>query len=425
MSVLIVLLLEVSPVIITEVMSNVRGSETGAGSPGDRNEYVEIYNISSDTVDLAEYWITDFDANDALCCWSDSSLLIKNPGITINSTYLYPGHYGVILDSEYTDLDTNGGYVQPYTFPESTLILTTQNTTIGNGLTGNDPIMLYSQTAPCSTTFGTPFDSFDYFPYDPGDGISWERIDLDLPDTVSNWHTCMDSSGGTPGRANSTINAFDLALAYESIGFQPAVLEAGDDVRFIVPVKNIGLHETDAYALQIYDDANKDSILSNNELLVELAGIIICAAESTIFSYDYQHPDQGMHIMGFQVDFPNDRDLSNNLVLKELRVIGRVGQLALSPAIFTPNNDGIEDRLQIDFRLPDQGGSLDLAVFDSRGRLLEFLCRNDYCADMKGSLYWDGRVAGKEMPTGMYIIYLEYRLQNSVTKAKKTAVLAR
>ncbi|MGB3339907.1 MAG: gliding motility-associated C-terminal domain-containing protein [bacterium] len=412
-----------SPIIITEVMSNVKGSEQTCG---DRNEYVEIYNHSPDTIDLAGFMIYDFDVNsDEVCVWDDDVILLKYPGIRIHSTRIYPYSYAVILDREYTSNDTTGGNVQPYDFPDSTLILTTDDTTIGDGLQTADPLIIFSITSACTTSFGTPFDSLDYFPSDPGDGLSWERIELSLPDTAPNWHICIDSAGGTPGQENSTTNAFDLAITSESIIFQPAVLKTGDDVRLEIQVKNFGLRETDDYILAIYDDQNRDSILHIDEMVAQLNGVIIYPTDSTRLTYTYEHPVQGIHIIGFRVDFPDDRDLTNNLVLKELRVVGEIGELALSPAIFTPNNDGVGDKLQIDYRLPDAGGSLDLAIFDSRGKLVHFLCRDNHCQQAIGSMFWDGKVADKESPTGLYIIYLEYRFQNRVTKAKKTAILAR
>jgi len=412
-----------SSLIITEVMSNVKGSEQTCG---DRNEYIEIYNLSSDTIDLSEFMIYDFDVNpDEVYPWDDDAILLNHPGIRIHSTFIYPYSYAVILDREYTSNDTTGGNVQPYDFPDSTLILTTDDTTIGDGLQTADPLIIFSVSGACTTSFGTPFDSLDYFPSDPGDGISWERIELSLPDTAPNWHVCIDSAGCTPGRENSTTNAYDIAITSESIIFQPAVLKTGDNVRFDIQVKNFGLRETDDYTLEIYDDQSRDSILDINEMIAQLAGILISPADSARLTYIYEHPAQGMHIIGFRVDFPGDRDLSNNLVLKQLRVTGEVGELALSPDIFTPNNDGVGDLLQIDYRLPDAGGSLDLAIFDSRGKLVHFLCRDDYCQQSLGSMYWDGKAADKESPTGLYVIYLEYRYQNRVTKAKKTTILAR
>lgn len=412
-----------SPVIITEVMSNVKGSEQTCG---DRNEYIEIYNLSSDTFDLSGFFVFDFDViADDICPWEDDAILLKYPTLRIQSTQIYPNSYAVILDREYTSIDTIGGNVQPYDFPDSTLILTTDDTSIGDGIQTTDPILIYSVIAACTTSFGTPFDSLDNFPYDPGDGISWERMDLSLPDAVSNWHVCIDSGGGTPGQENSVANAFDLAITSQSIIFVPAVLKTGDDVQIEVWVKNIGLRETEDYIMEIYNDKNQDSILNSEEIIVQAIGTMVHPGESIPFIYTYEQPVQGSHLLGFRVDFPGDRDLTNNLVFKELKVVGEIGELVLSPAIFTPNNDGIGDQLQIDYRLPVAGGSLDLAIFNSRGKVLQFLRRDEYCPQSNGTVYWDGKVADDQAATGFYIIYLEYRYQNRITKAKKAAILAR
>ena len=412
-----------SPIIITEVMSNVRGSEQTCG---DRNEYVEIYNLSSDTIDLSDYLLYDFDVSpDEIYPWEVDAILVKYPGLRIHSTLLYPHSYGLVLDREYTSQDTTGGNVQPYDFPDSTLILTTDDTTIGNGLQTSDPLIIFSVLHACTTSFGTPYDTLDYFPSDPDDGISWERIELSLPDTVTNWHVCIDSTGCTPGSENSTTNAFDLAIESHSIAFTPAVLKTGEDVRIEVRIKNYGLRETDDYSLVVFDDQNNDSILNSDELIAQISGLLVFASDSVSIGYTYEHPEQGVHMLGFQVNFQGDRDLTNNVAFKELRVVGEISELALCPAIFTPNNDGFEDNLQIDYRLPDAGGLLNIAVFDSRGKLVRFLCKKEYCALVSGTMYWNGKVNERKLPTGMYIVYLEYCYQNKVTKAKKTAILAR
>ena len=425
MLVLLFLLVD-SPVIITEVMSNVKGSESGSGSPGDRNEFVEIYNLSSDTIDLVNYLIYDFDVNaDEIYPWEDDSILINYPDLRINSTLIYPCSYALILDREYTSSDTTGGNVQPYNIPDSTLILTTDDTTIGNGLQSSDPLIMYSIADACTTSFGTPYDTLDDFPSDPGDGISWERIDLNLPDTVSNWLPCMDSSGCTPGKENSTTNAFDLALETQSIILTPASLKTGEDVNIEIRVKNLGLREVSEYELLIFDDENNDSIMNANELLIQIDGDLVYPSDSVSLFFTFSHPSQGMHNLGFKLDFSDDINLENNLVFKELIVSGEIGELALSPRIFTPDNDGINDRLQIDYRLPKSGGLLTLLIFDTRGKLLHNVCKKEPCSATTGTIFWNGEAGAKKIPSGMYIVYLEYRYQGRTTKAKKTTVLAR
>ncbi|MBS4015303.1 MAG: lamin tail domain-containing protein, partial [Candidatus Latescibacteria bacterium] len=48
-----------SRIVINEVMANPRGV-TGAGYPEDRNEFVELFNVSQETVDVCGWRITDF-----------------------------------------------------------------------------------------------------------------------------------------------------------------------------------------------------------------------------------------------------------------------------------------------------------------------------------------------------------------------------
>lgn len=190
-----------SEVVINEVMANPKGKETGAGSPGDRNEFIELYNSSKDTIDLSGWKFTDFDGTDSIVPWEDTSLLSRYPGVVIKSTLLPPGSFALILDPEYTSTDTVGDYYEPYDIPLNTLILTITNTTLGNGLSNNDPLLLYSLDGD-SSSFGTPFDE-DGFPENAGDGISWERIDPSEADVINNWDKCEDPSGCTPGRINS------------------------------------------------------------------------------------------------------------------------------------------------------------------------------------------------------------------------------
>jgi hypothetical protein len=426
--IVILFLLVDAPIVITEVMSNVRGAESGSGSPGDRNEYVELYNQSSDTIDLAQFFIDDFDGSnpDPLCPWEDDSILVKYPGVRIHDTRIYPCCYALILDQEYTSTNTSGGNVQPYSFPDSTLILTTDDTSIGsNGLQNNDALIVYTIASACTSSFGTPYDSLDDFPFDPGDGISWEKIDIEMPDASSNWHPSVDTQGCTPGRGNSTTDAFDLALDAQLIFFTPAHVQYGDDVTIEVVVMNNGLHATSEYELLMFDDCNGNGSIDNGEIFGNMPGEPVSAFDSVSLFGIYAHPAQGSHSLGFKVNFSHDRHPYNNLAFKGLTVAGEVGELALSPCIFTPDHDGVDDRLQIDYRLPVSGGLLSLLIFDARGSCVHSLCRREQCNEDRGTMYWNGETAAGKAPTGMYIVYLEYQYHGKTSKAKKQSVLAR
>ncbi|HDL59923.1 MAG TPA: lamin tail domain-containing protein, partial [candidate division WOR-3 bacterium] len=61
--------------VINEVMSNPKGQESGSLSPGDRNEFIEIYNSGDDTLDLSGFKIRDNQEEDTLLAFPDE---IKN-----------------------------------------------------------------------------------------------------------------------------------------------------------------------------------------------------------------------------------------------------------------------------------------------------------------------------------------------------------
>jgi hypothetical protein len=187
-------------VIINEVISNVKGGEGGAGAPGDRNEFVELLNISPDTIDVGGWFLDDGDARDVVRAWTDST--VNDPDVIMNTTMIPSGAYAVILDPEYPDTG-DGNYLQPYDFPPNTIVLTVGNTTLGNGLQNTDPLFLYDQDTLLISTYGTPSDTTDTIPMNPGDGISAERINSALPDHESNWLPSIDSTGSTPGKENS------------------------------------------------------------------------------------------------------------------------------------------------------------------------------------------------------------------------------
>lgn len=190
---------ETAEVVISEVMANPMGQESGSGSPGDRNEYVELYNRDSTMVDVEGWVLWDGDALDVVKAWSDTNLL--DPDAVINTTNIQPGCFAVILDPEYTDLG-DGTWLQPYDFPPGAVILTVRNTTLGDGLSSFDPLSLGTPDTSFIDTYGTPQDTTDSIPFNAGDGVSIERIDLLLPDSEDNWAPCKDSMG-TPGGKNS------------------------------------------------------------------------------------------------------------------------------------------------------------------------------------------------------------------------------
>lgn len=414
MSELALLFLITGQLVITEVMANPKGG-SGAHSPEDRNEFVEIYNRGRGAVDLDNYTLSDGDATDQIVAWQDSTILILNPKVVINSTWLKPGGYAVILDPEYTDSLAVGGYVQPYRFGDSTLILTVSNTTLGNGLSGNDPITLASPYGD-TTTFGTPQNLEDGFPVDAGDGFSWERVEILGPDLAENWAISADSSGATPGRANAVSSYYDLAIT-EMFLVDTVNPEPGMRFKFAVRVKNLGFVAGPEWRLNGGWERGDD--------VVEIGAAPLAAKQETTFIFETTAP-RSRTALWSKVVCPGEKETLNNFFRIFVTPRGEGCFLDLGLASFSPNGDGFQDSLPVSFSLPEPGGRLTLKVFDLAGRTVRVIFARHLVEEAQGFVYWEGKTSqGEVAPTGLYAVYLEYRYSGRKVIAKQPVVLVK
>lgn len=151
--------------VITEVLCN----------PSDqaRDEFVEVYYPGPGVFDPSLLTLTDGDATDIL-----------------HGDHIPSRRYALILDPDYF----SGS--MPYQIPPGTPIILPGNSTIGDGLSGNDPVsLLYGETV--VSTYGTPDDPHDGIPFNPGKDRSVELLSPDLPDLEENWF--VNPAGPSPG----------------------------------------------------------------------------------------------------------------------------------------------------------------------------------------------------------------------------------
>ena len=95
-------------------------------------------------------------------------------------------------------------------------------------------------------------------------------------------------------------------------------------------------------------------------------------------------------------------------------------EINLSPEMISPNNDGIDDLLNIQYNFPNNGNLLSIYVYDYNGRLITTIANNQLCGT-KGMITWNGLDKQQRKPTtGLYIIYAEsFNLNGSRTRTKK------
>lgn len=101
--------------------------------------------------------------------------------------------------------------------------------------------------------------------------------------------------------------------------------------------------------------------------------------------------------------------------------------ISFTPNPFSPDNDGSEDNLFINYKLDQQDYLMKVRIYDRYGRLVRELADGDQ-AGLEGQLIWDGRKDdGSRNRIGIYIVVFEaYDSTSGADKAfKETVVLAR
>ncbi len=422
---LLVALVAASRIVVTEVMANPSGV-TGVHMPEDRNEFIELYNATGTAIDLNEWTINDGDAIDILAAWTDSSLLAVDSSLIIGYSWLNPGGYAVVLDPEYTDTLAAGGYERPYRFGANTLILTVRNTTLGNGLATTDPVTLVSSSAygyEDTSTFGTPFDATDSLPCDPGDGISWERIDVAGQDEVSNWMASRDTAGCTPGAVNSSTTFLDLAVTGIVLS-DSATTKPGEPLFAAIGITNSGFRTSAAWSVRVFLDRNGNAAPDAGEYDTTLTGHTLQRGQDETLTVRIACPAVKTDLWA-RLACDGDGDSTNNSRRLTITPGGSERMFDLSLSSFSPDGDGFEESLAVFYHLPEAKGTLKVMVFNLAGRQVATLFSGRPLAT-NGVVCWDGRNStGGRAPFGVYAVCVEYRNSGATRTEKLPVVLLR
>jgi hypothetical protein len=100
--------------------------------------------------------------------------------------------------------------------------------------------------------------------------------------------------------------------------------------------------------------------------------------------------------------------------------------ISANPKIFSPDMDGYQDFLFLDYHLPDPGFIGSISIFNIYGLTVRKLA-NNIIWGTSGSFRWDGLDDNMHpLPTGHYIIYVELFLPDGrIRKQKLVCVLAK
>lgn len=194
-----------SEIRISEVMANPQGSEY-------ENEFIEIYNPNDHVMHIKGWILSDGTGLDSITHMAGPELI-------------HAKGYGLVLDPGY---DLLGG-IYSGLIPDSIPLYTiSTDGTFGSGGLSNSGESVLIRNMDSSIVSSMSWDK------STDNGYSWERVDLNAPDSIAVWEMSLIENG-TPGYVNSvTPDRFDLNIEWVRIS------ESEDRVQVAILVHNHG-----------------------------------------------------------------------------------------------------------------------------------------------------------------------------------------
>lgn len=254
------------------------------------NEFIEIYNLSnSQSFDLS---------NIRIKYYTSTPDQIVDAGF---GTTLPPQSYAIVFENDY-DLVTG---IYSTIVPPGALVLKIADNSFGSsGMANTSDRPLWMLNAVNDT-----LDRYTYSADNPA-AISDEKIVLNRDSLQTNWANSLITNG-TPGFTNSvTPVSFDLQLT--SLTFYPINPVQGSDVNIFAKVKNLGSNTAVNYSVEIYNDANIDSIPDPGELIFSQNYANLTSSDSIEVVTAINNAQVGTYQIIARVVFLQDENPFNN-----------------------------------------------------------------------------------------------------------------
>ena len=295
---------------LSEIMFDPLGSEH-------YDEFIEIFNADSQTVDLTDWRIRVGNGID--------KIISPDTG----APRLPSQQYALILDSGYFENSTSYDNL----IPAGILILTIDNNTFGSGGLSNSR----AETISLLNAAGHIVSQYTYS-IGNQHGYSDEKIDLTGPDDASNWANSKVLHG-TPGFTNSVARpAYDLCFSEAATYYTPKCPQVGDSVDITVTILNHGTQPCLPFSLEFYLDSNKNLQADPGELIEPVKEIesTIVPGDSLPIRWRWTNVPSGRHQMIVRIRADFDLAPLNNQTTIEIVVGVAILDVIINEVMYRP-----------------------------------------------------------------------------------------
>ncbi len=252
-------------------------------------EWIEFYNKTSQNISIVSWKLSDANTSITLLPESllDDIIVPANSFLVISKSEDISNYYSVPSEVFVTDIPT-----------------------LNN--TGDNIVL--------KDFYGTQIDSVSYQPTWGGNagGKSLERISANgLSNDPVNWGSSISINKATPGSINS-ITPKDNDLTISSFKSENDYGIFNEEIQFEIVVKNIGLNTSSNFNVNLYRDANADSIAQPSEFISTQNGLLINPGDSSSFNFITTDFIDGNNIFISFVDVVPDDDTTNNFSYKSI-----------------------------------------------------------------------------------------------------------
>lgn len=245
-------------------------------------EWIELLNISNDTINLMDWTLSDN---------SNEATLTK-------SEFILPPESYVVIANDSTFLehwDTDCLFLDCST--QMPLLNNTSDSIVVRDLCGRE------------------IDAFEYSKsWGYLQGISLERKNpYTNSNNKENWGLSMATDGGTPGITNSILlKENDLKWCTDSIKITPSYILPGDSASIHIAIQNNGLNNAIGFSINLRYHHNIDSVSHAKIILSKIFKDTLRVQQLLSDTLDWFLQFGGAGYLNFQINYPEDDDIENN-----------------------------------------------------------------------------------------------------------------